>query len=247
MFATDLCDLADGRHHPVEPPSERRLTSVVAEAVARRIPLPASPLSARARDAVRLDDHVPELAREPVVTTLQHPAAHEPTTDAGAEPDEHQVVDAAAGTQLPLGQTGDGVVVVDQDVQPRPGLQQLAQMQQLDPGEVRRGDEDPVTGHQPWHCHTDRHDRAEVFADVCKGLDQFGWGTRCRKPVFSDDGSIVVERHTEALRPADIDPDRGGIHASARALSSRTVLRMRTSARRFTKPGSGTTNSITRS
>ena len=44
-----------------------------------------------------------------------------------------------------------------------------------------------------------------------------------------------------------VDADAATTHDSARIFSSRTVLRMRTSARRFTKPGSGTTRSMMRS
>ena len=83
--------------------------------------------------------------------------------------------------------------------------------------------------------------------DVGEGVDQALGTVGGGEPELTDDGAVLAERDPEALRPADVDADRCGSHASARAFSSRTVLRMRTSARRFTKPGSGTTSSITRS
>ena len=65
----------------------------------------------------------------------------------------------------------------------------------------------------------------------------------CRPAVLADHVALGVERHAEALRPADVDadvrpdPSRGPRHASACALSSLMALRIRRSARRLTKPG----------
>ena len=73
---------------------------------------------------MRHHDHVAELAGEAVVATLQRTTAHEPAADAGAETDEQEVVDPAAGAQLPFGEAGHGVVVVDQHPQTAAGLEQ---------------------------------------------------------------------------------------------------------------------------
>ena len=62
-----------------------------------------------------------------------------------------------------------------------------------------------------------------------------------------------LDDDTEALRAADVDPEQAAglvgdrVQDSARTLSSRTELRMRTSARRLTKPGSGAASSMARS
>ena len=70
------------------------------------------------------------------------------------------------------------------------------------------------------------------------------WG---RASLGTNNRAGVVKDDAKALGTADIDADARGHESSERTFSSRTVFRMRTSARRLTKPGNGTTSSITRS
>ena len=85
------------------------------------------------------------------------------------------------------------------------------------------------------------------------GVEDGRAALRCRPPGLTQDRPGLVDDDTEHLRPAHVDTDVGHGHApavtptSARVFSSRKVLRMRTSARRLTKPGRGTTSSMVRS
>ena len=74
-----------------------------------------------------------------------------------------------------------------------------------------------------------------------------GLGPRVWPPLLFDDLSRLVEDDPETFRTPDINADTALTHDSARTFSSRTVLRIRTSARRLTKPGNGTTRSMIRS
>ena len=71
-------------------------------------------------------------------------------------------------------------------------------------------------------------------------------GVWCGHPLARNDLVVFVEEYRETFRPADVDAG-ASCHDSMRALSSFNVLKIRTSARRFTKPGSGMINSIDRS
>lgn len=62
---------------------------------------------------------------------------------------------------------------------------------------------------------------------------------------FGEQRTIFTNAHAETLRPTNVDSDESG-QDSMRAFSSFNVLRMRFSARRLTKPGSGKTSSISR-
>ena len=188
-----------------------------------------------------------ELTREAVVAALQHPAGNEAPADARAQPDEREVVDPAAGAEPPLRQACNSVVVVHEDAHSRLLLESLTNGQHLGRREVRRGDEHTVTGDESGHADADRSGRAELARHRGKGVDQIIGVVGRRDPQIAQTRAIRAECDTEALGPADVDADGGGGHASARAFSSRTVFRMRTSARRFTNPGSGTTSSIARS
>ena len=121
--------------------------------------------------------------------------------------------------------------------------------------EVRRGPEHPLTGHETGHTDPEAPALPQLVGQLDQRVDQpaEAVGTSRRRPLSrGDDVAAGVERDALRLGSADVDahpPGRtGGVgHASARTFSSRTVLRMRTSARRFTKPGSGTARSIWRS
>ena len=223
------------------------LACVVTQAATGRVTLPAPALTARTRDPVLHDDHVPDLAGEPVVTALELATGDEPPTDAGAQTDEHHVVGAPAGAVPPLGEACDRVVVVHDDPQSRTGLHQLPQRQVVDIGEVGRRQQHTIAIDQARHRQAERFAGPEMDGDRSQRLDEFVWATRRGHPVLLDDTTLGVEGHPEALRAPDVDADCCGDHASARVFNSRTVLRMRTSARRLTKPGNGTTSSMVRS
>ena len=72
--------------NPAHPPTDRRLARrQTCQAGTRRVPLPASPPAADAWWPVWIDDHVAELAGEPVVATLERAAGDDTAPDAGAE------------------------------------------------------------------------------------------------------------------------------------------------------------------
>ena len=119
-------------------------------------------------------------------------------------------------------------------------------------GHVRRRPQHALDRDQPGRPDADRcrraaHGRLELADDHRQHLDQRVTAARGRLPGLGDDVPAVVDHHAEALGAADVDPEGRAGHASARVFSSRTELRMRTSARRLTKPGSGAASSIARS
>ena len=99
----------------------------------------------------------------------------------------------------------------------------------------------------------------EVADDLGEHVDQGVGVVRGRAPGLGDDAAEPVEHDPEALGAADVDAEAATAAARPRrpsaarrsglgaVLSSRTELRMRTSARRLTKPGSGAASSIDRS
>ena len=68
---------------------------------------------------------------------------------------------------------------------------------------------------------------------------------RRRHPYFGDHATLVINKNTEALGATNINADATD-HDSTRVFNSLSVLRMRFSARRLTKPGSGSTSSISK-
>lgn len=68
---------------------------------------------------------------------------------------------------------------------------------------------------------------------------------RSGNDLLRDQRSSRIDADTLALGATDVDSNQSS-QDSMRALSSFNVLRMRFSARRLTKPGSGSTNSISR-
>ena len=80
-----------------------------------------------------------------------------------------------------------------------------------------------------------------------EGVDECFSARRGRPALLLDDIAGFIEHNPEAFRATDVDADAALTHDSARTFSSRTVLRIRTSARRLTNPGSGTTRSMIKS
>ena len=88
--------------------------------------------------------------------------------------------------------------------------------------------------------------RTEVLDDPGQGVDERIVTPWCPLTGLGDQPTVVADHDAEALRAADVDAEAGR-HRSARVFSSRTELRMRTSARRLTKPGSGEASSMAKS
>ena len=120
MLAAHRLGVAAGqRHRRVEPAAAGRVAGQPAEPAAGREPLPAAALAARARRAVRVDDHVAGLAGEPVGAVQQPPAGDDPGADARAEGDHERVVDPDRGAGRVLGHGVAVGVVVDDGRRPR--------------------------------------------------------------------------------------------------------------------------------
>ena len=119
VLAPHVLGVAAGQlDHARPPPGVGRLAGEPAEPAARRVALPATAPAARARRAVRVDDHVAGLAGEPVGAPLEHAARDDAAADPGAQRDEHDVGRALG--RAPLGrspQVRAGGVVVDDDRQ----------------------------------------------------------------------------------------------------------------------------------
>jgi hypothetical protein len=202
---------------------------------------------------------VPELAGESVHPSLQRPARDHATTDAGPERDEQHLVDPDAGAETPFGRSGAGGVVVDHDPRAEAVRQARPDLEVGDAVEVRRGAQHTVASDQAGHPDADAPAVAERLREFEQHLDQrveARVATRRRALCGVDDEAPRIEDDRLRFGPTDVDADparwcrsdrEGRVHASARAFNSRTVLRMRTSARRLTKPGSGIARSISRS
>ena len=104
-----------------QPATDGRRAGQLGEPRAGREALPAAAPPARARRAVGVDDHVAELAGEPVGADDQPAGGDDAAADAGAERDHHQVVDAAPGADGPLGERRARGVVADRDRAGRAG------------------------------------------------------------------------------------------------------------------------------
>lgn len=271
--ATELVDDVESRTIPalgrpakvdrvvtgVGPRFAPRVTSQTTEGRSRRVLFPTPSPSARALTTFGHDDDVTDLSGESV-PTAQHPTfAHDPAPDAGPECHDEDVVVTARGSGSPFGPSRAVRVVVDEHRTTQTGFEPSAHCEVLDVGEVRGRHDDAITRDQTGHTEADRAPlRDRRAAPHRQRFDQSDEGvfdetiTARRGHSFTiEDVSLVVDGQGQTFRPADIDPEshdvmRESSQDSARTFSSFTVLRMRTSARLFTKPGSGTIRSIER-
>ena len=223
------------------------LTGESREPAARCVSLPTSSTAARARQTVGIDDHVADLAGEAVGAADEVTAGHDSPTDTGAERDHHHVGDAACHADLPLCSGRTRRVVADLDLEAESLRQHAADFEIGDVDQVGRRLDHSRSGDHAGHADAERVGDAERAGQLGERVDE-RLGARWRRPaLLFDDLTDFVEHDPETLRTSDIDADAARTHDSARTLSSRTVLRIRTSARRLTKPGSGTTRSMMRS
>ncbi len=200
-----------------------------------------------------------ELAGEPVGTTLQRAAGHDATTNPRAECDQHHVAGSGPGAEQPLGGGCARCVVVDVHIRAHSFREQFGDGEIGHTVEIRSGAEHAGTGDQSRHPDADAAFVAEEIGQFDQDIDQ-----RTQTVLATGSGTLRgldhlaarVDRHGLRFGSAHVDPDAAGrhlacaagrVHASARAFNSRTVLRMRTSARRLTNPGSGIARSISRS
>jgi hypothetical protein len=202
---------------------------------------------------------VAELAGEPVRSPLQRPVRHDAAPDSRAQRDQHHVVAPVTGSEQPFGHRRAGRIVVDVDVGAESVRQQLGDCEVGDAIEVRRRTKDTGTRDQARHADADAPLPADLVGQLDHDVDQCvkapiaPWRRTLRR---LDHLTRTVDHHGLRLGATHVDPDtagrqgtrrRAGGHASARTFSSRTVLRMRTSARRLTNPGNGIARSICRS
>ncbi len=114
VFAADALGVAAGQaHHLAEPAGHRRFSGKDPQPRPGGEALPAAASAARAGRAVRIDDHVTDLAGEAGRTDLHTIADDDPSADPGAERDQDDVVQASSGAQPVLGQHGEVGVVLD--------------------------------------------------------------------------------------------------------------------------------------
>src|SRR5262249_23768024 len=101
-------------------------------------------------------------------------------------------------------------------------------------------------GDEPGNADAERVVRAKLAGEVGQRAHDVVAAMRRGPSLLQDDLAALVQHDSQELGAADIDASGSG-HDSERTFNSRTVLRIRCSARRLTKPGSGTTSSIARS
>ena len=209
-----------------QPAADGRLAGQLGQPGARRVALPAAPPPARARRAVGVDDHVAELAGEPVGPDDQPAAGDDAAADAGAERHQHHVVDAPPGADAPLGERGARGVVVDarpaDRVARRAGRRRRARSTSGMFGDARSTpsrvtspgtpDADGVDGPGSDSSSPTISASASISASPPRGRRPTGLGDERRRSASIDDA--------EALRAADVDAERPGGHAAGHSLGA---------------------------
>jgi hypothetical protein len=219
------------------------LPGLAVEGGAGGVALPAAAPTARAREAVVVDDHVADLPGEAVGPPYEQAVDDEAAADPGAEGDEESGVRAGGGAQLVLGpRRARGVVVGPHREAQRLG-QARPEGQLHDPGQVGREAQGAVPVDQPGRPHAHggdpgraveergghRHHARQQAVGVAHG----------RLPVLGHDGPVVVEDDPEDLRPPDVQPERG--HARSSSAGGRRCGRGRRGRRCPRTPRRGTT------
>jgi hypothetical protein len=96
-------------------------------------------------------------------------------------------------------------------------------------------------------AYADGVKRSQLVGQGHDGVNQLIGCIRRGLACLGDDVSVVVDDNAQQFGAAELNSGcEHAFQASALALSSSRVDKMRTSARRFTKPGMGTTSSIDR-
>jgi len=210
-----------------------------------RVTLPTSSKTTRTQLTVDFDDDVPDLAGESVRTSLHHATGDETTADSRTERDHPHVGCSARSPHLPLAIRRRGRVVVDGHRNRQHGSELIAERQLDGAAQIRRRANHSLWCDESRHSDSDGVEVAEGREKIAQRVSELGC-VRCRHALSCNDIVVVIEKNCETLRPADVDAGAAR-HDSMRALSSFNVLKIRTSARRLTKPGNGMINSIDKS
>ncbi len=186
----------------------------VAECLARRIQLPASPSTTDTRGPIEGDHMMADLAGETVGTVQQSTVVDDPAADARAETDvEHRSRSGSLAELMEvLGPRRTRVVILDDHVQPKPIAKRAYEIDFYDPGEVGRIPEDSVVGHQTRNAETGTNERLRAPPDEFGGhggqqVDKRHCPFRCGDSNHLPDVAGVVEQHAHALRSPEIEPN----------------------------------------
>jgi hypothetical protein len=214
VLAADLRHVAAGDLHDAPQASAHgRRAGELRQPRAGCVPLPAAPAPAGARRTVRVDHHVPELPREPVVPDDEAPTHDDAPADPGPQRHRHDVVVTPSGTDLPLGErrarrvVGDGHRPAEERAE-APGHVEVEHV-----GHVGRRAQHAVDRDEPGSPDADRPDVPCVVRqhgrDARQHLDELVRVVRRGLARLGDDvvGVVhaVVDDHAEALRATDVD------------------------------------------
>ena len=189
-----------------------------------------------------------DLPGEAVGAAYECAAGDHSAADARSKRHHHKIVDATRYPCFPLRRSRTGAVVVDVNGGTQFAAEQRADFEVRDVHQVGSRPQYAGARHQPRHPNSYRVPRAHVTRQLGQRRNDRLRPSWRRATLLLCDVSGVIENHAETLGTTDVDAEASTHrHASARIFSSRTVLRMRTSARRLTKPGNGTTSSMARS
>ena len=214
----------------------------------RCVAFPASATTTPTSPTLDLDHHVTDLASSSMSPSQDPTTSEDSPTDTGSQSHHDQIVDPASPTMSPFGDRRAGGIVVEDHLSTQARMQLGFGVYPDHSRKIRS-----VT--QP-SARIDESRKPDADSGLPRGverLDEFCDRSPDRvgplrgvTSFTSHDGPVIVEANRNGFGPPDVDPDANG-HDSARAANSRKVLRMRTSARRFTKPGNGTTSSMDKS
>jgi hypothetical protein len=186
------------------------------------------------------------LTGETMAATLKSACGYETPTNSRAQGDHHEIVDSSPRSHTPLGHRGTGGVIVEENRGFEAHTEQSGEGNLEQTGQVGCRSKRAITSHQSGETHPNGLSPTKFVHHGNDGVDQ-GVSTLGRGNLdLTDYRSGGIYGYTQAFCAPDIDADALR-HDSARTASSLRVLSIRTSARRFTKPGRGTTNSIDRS
>jgi hypothetical protein len=123
--------------HAAQPLANRGFTCQLRQATTGRVPLPTTAAPTRARQAVGVDDHVTDLAGEPVGAANEVATRNDASTDARAKGDHHDVGEPSGHADLPLRGSRTCRVVADLDLEAESFGQHSADLEIGDVDQVR--------------------------------------------------------------------------------------------------------------
>ena len=183
-----------------------------------------------------------DLSHESLRAEHQLPVDHEPTTDACSERDHARVIESYGGTTAPFRQGRTRCIVSDTHLETERIAKRRPYREFVRARQIGRRTNHPFAGYQTREPHADVLSPTKIAHDTDECLDESRVRRR-RHFDLTNDPRAFVNNNTETLCTANIDTD-ATTHDSTRVFNSLSVLRMRFSARRLTKPGSGNTSSI---